>query len=88
MPVANQTDIPHARVNHNKYMVTDKVAYIGKNQLIYTFSILCSNIMYQLSSDDRFYHHILFYYFYYTFILYSTLLNSIIFYYTVLNCTV
>ncbi|XP_067099296.1 5'-3' exonuclease PLD4 isoform X1 [Osmerus mordax] len=29
VPVANQTDIPYARVNHNKYMVTDKVAYIG-----------------------------------------------------------
>ncbi|KAL6478045.1 hypothetical protein MHYP_G00138800 [Metynnis hypsauchen] len=29
VPVANQTDIPYSRVNHNKYMVTDKVAYIG-----------------------------------------------------------
>ncbi|XP_058470920.1 5'-3' exonuclease PLD4 [Solea solea] len=29
VPVGNQSDIPHARVNHNKYMVTDKVAYIG-----------------------------------------------------------
>ncbi|XP_066529557.1 5'-3' exonuclease PLD4 [Hoplias malabaricus] len=29
VPVANQSDIPYARVNHNKYMVTDKVAYIG-----------------------------------------------------------
>lgn len=25
-----QKEIPFARVNHNKYMVTDKVAYIGK----------------------------------------------------------
>lgn len=25
-----QKKIPYARVNHNKYMVTDKVAYIGK----------------------------------------------------------
>lgn len=24
-----QKQIPYARVNHNKYMVTDKVAYIG-----------------------------------------------------------
>lgn len=24
-----QKEIPYARVNHNKYMVTDKVAYIG-----------------------------------------------------------
>lgn len=30
VPVGNQTDIPYARVNHNKYMVTDKVAYIGE----------------------------------------------------------
>lgn len=29
VPVANQSDIPFSRVNHNKYMVTDKVAYIG-----------------------------------------------------------
>lgn len=30
VPVGNQTDIPYSRVNHNKYMVTDKVAYIGE----------------------------------------------------------
>ncbi|KAK6479174.1 5'-3' exonuclease PLD4-like, partial [Huso huso] len=29
VPVGNHTDIPFARVNHNKYMVTDKLAYIG-----------------------------------------------------------
>ncbi|XP_063356341.1 5'-3' exonuclease PLD4 isoform X1 [Pelmatolapia mariae] len=29
VPVANQSNIPFSRVNHNKYMVTDKVAYIG-----------------------------------------------------------
>lgn len=29
VPVANQSDIPHSRVNHSKFMVTDKVAYIG-----------------------------------------------------------
>ncbi|XP_033844205.1 5'-3' exonuclease PLD4 [Periophthalmus magnuspinnatus] len=29
VPVGNQTDIPYSRVNHNKYMVTDKAAYIG-----------------------------------------------------------
>lgn len=27
---AEQKKIPYARVNHNKYMVTDTVAYIGK----------------------------------------------------------
>lgn len=26
-----QKEIPFARVNHNKYMVTDKVAYIGNS---------------------------------------------------------
>lgn len=26
----SQAKIPYARVNHNKYMVTDKVAYIGE----------------------------------------------------------
>uniref|UniRef100_A0A665UWX0 Phospholipase D family member 4 n=2 Tax=Echeneis naucrates TaxID=173247 RepID=A0A665UWX0_ECHNA len=29
VPVGNQSDIPYSRVNHNKYVVTDKVAYIG-----------------------------------------------------------
>ncbi|NXT85088.1 PLD4 Phospholipase, partial [Zapornia atra] len=29
VPVLNHTSIPYGRVNHNKYMVTDKVAYIG-----------------------------------------------------------
>ncbi|XP_041927158.1 5'-3' exonuclease PLD4 [Alosa sapidissima] len=29
VPVGNQSTIPYTRVNHNKYMVTDKVAYIG-----------------------------------------------------------
>ncbi|XP_078133289.1 5'-3' exonuclease PLD4 isoform X1 [Sander vitreus] len=29
VPVGNQSDIPYTRVNHNKYMVTDEVAYIG-----------------------------------------------------------
>ncbi|KAJ8399133.1 hypothetical protein AAFF_G00415120 [Aldrovandia affinis] len=29
VPVGNQSSIPYSRVNHNKFMVTDKVAYIG-----------------------------------------------------------
>uniref|UniRef100_A0A7M4FCC6 Phospholipase D family member 4 n=1 Tax=Crocodylus porosus TaxID=8502 RepID=A0A7M4FCC6_CROPO len=29
VPVLNHTNIPYGRVNHNKYMVTDKVAYFG-----------------------------------------------------------
>ncbi|KAF7665028.1 hypothetical protein LDENG_00158460 [Lucifuga dentata] len=29
VPVGNQSHIPYSRVNHNKFMVTDKVAYIG-----------------------------------------------------------
>ncbi|XP_062974566.1 5'-3' exonuclease PLD4 [Elgaria multicarinata webbii] len=29
VPVGNHTNIPFARLNHNKYMVTDKAAYIG-----------------------------------------------------------
>lgn len=31
---ADQAQIPFARVNHNKYMVTDKVAYIGTSNWI------------------------------------------------------
>ncbi|CAL8294968.1 unnamed protein product [Arctogadus glacialis] len=34
VPVGNKTDIPYARVNHNKYMVTDKVSYIGTSNWI------------------------------------------------------
>lgn len=29
-----QKEIPFARVNHNKYMVTDKMAYIGKPRVM------------------------------------------------------
>ncbi|KAM4625085.1 5'-3' exonuclease PLD4 [Polymixia lowei] len=29
VPVGNQSNIPHSRINHNKFMVTDEVAYIG-----------------------------------------------------------
>ncbi|XP_061599414.1 5'-3' exonuclease PLD4 [Cololabis saira] len=29
VPVGNYSDIPYSRVNHNKFMVTDKAAYIG-----------------------------------------------------------
>ncbi|XP_037550629.1 5'-3' exonuclease PLD4 [Nematolebias whitei] len=29
IPVGNQTEVPFTRINHNKYMVTDKTAYIG-----------------------------------------------------------
>uniref|UniRef100_A0A4W5PZ82 PLD phosphodiesterase domain-containing protein n=1 Tax=Hucho hucho TaxID=62062 RepID=A0A4W5PZ82_9TELE len=32
VPVGNPSDIPHSRVNHNKYMVTDKMAYIGTSR--------------------------------------------------------
>lgn len=28
-----QEKIPYARVNHNKYMVTDQVAYIGMQEI-------------------------------------------------------
>ncbi|XP_029981787.1 phospholipase D4 [Sphaeramia orbicularis] len=31
VPVGNHSDIPYSRVNHNKYMLTDKVAYIGNS---------------------------------------------------------
>ncbi|KAM9466411.1 5'-3' exonuclease PLD4 [Clarias gariepinus] len=29
VPAGNETNIPYSRINHNKYMVTDNVAYIG-----------------------------------------------------------
>lgn len=45
VPVANETNIPYSRVNHNKYMVTDNMAYIGElwhskmfNLSLYTMS--------------------------------------------------
>lgn len=39
VPVGNQSDIPYTRVNHNKYMVTDEVAYIG--EFIFMIIIYC-----------------------------------------------
>ncbi|XP_042629299.1 5'-3' exonuclease PLD4 [Cyprinus carpio] len=29
IPAGNQSHIPYSRINHNKYLVTDKVAYVG-----------------------------------------------------------
>lgn len=37
VPVGNETDIPYSRVNHNKYMVTDKVSYIGTSNWSETY---------------------------------------------------
>lgn len=37
IPVGNRSHIPYAKVNHNKYMVTDKVAYIGELQIRKSF---------------------------------------------------
>ena len=34
----DQALIPFARVNHNKYMVTDKTGFIGKNMMKFCFS--------------------------------------------------
>lgn len=36
-----QKEIPFARVNHNKYMVTDKIAYIG--EAAHTLHVKCEN---------------------------------------------
>ena len=36
-----QRDIPFGRVNHNKYMVTDRVAYIGE---LYYFQTIISSL--------------------------------------------
>lgn len=30
MPVGNHSNIPFSRVNHSKFMVTDKTAYVGE----------------------------------------------------------
>lgn len=30
-----QKKIPYARVNHNKYMVTDQTAYVGKQSMFW-----------------------------------------------------
>lgn len=34
IPVGNQSNIPYSRVSHNKYMVTDKVAYVGTSNWV------------------------------------------------------
>ena len=38
-----QKEIPFARVNHNKYMVTDKIAYIGKAVRTHTLCFVMLN---------------------------------------------
>jgi hypothetical protein len=46
----DQTKIPFARVNHNKYMVTDQAAYIGKT-FAYLMKLIdnnCFNILMQV----------------------------------------
>ncbi len=32
IPAGNQSHIPYSRINHNKYMLTDTVAYVGELQ--------------------------------------------------------
>lgn len=44
IPAGNQSHIPYTRVNHNKYMVTDKVAYVGE-LLLGFYSCVNSNVM-------------------------------------------
>jgi len=39
VPVGNQSGIPYTRVNHNKYMVTDKAAYIGEWPIVFRIII-------------------------------------------------
>lgn len=57
---AEQMKIPFARVNHAKYMVTDRVVYIGMllalqvyflSACVYFSSFLCSFIHIKLSSQ-------------------------------------
>lgn len=50
-----QQRIPFARVNHAKYMVTDRVVYIGMLAVyMHNFSPACFSIL--LQSDGRFHH--------------------------------
>lgn len=37
-----QKEIPFARVNHNKYMVTDKIAYIGNGPRTLNVNDMCT----------------------------------------------
>ncbi|XP_072545858.1 5'-3' exonuclease PLD4 isoform X2 [Salminus brasiliensis] len=51
VPVANQTGIPYARVNHNKYMVTDKTAYIGTSNWSADYFINTAGVGFVVSQD-------------------------------------
>ncbi|KAG7466351.1 hypothetical protein MATL_G00163710 [Megalops atlanticus] len=51
VPVGNQSNIPYSRVNHNKYMVTDKEAYIGTSNWSADYFITTAGVSLVVSQD-------------------------------------
>uniref|UniRef100_A0A147AXG8 Phospholipase D family member 4 n=1 Tax=Fundulus heteroclitus TaxID=8078 RepID=A0A147AXG8_FUNHE len=52
VPVGNQSDIPYSRVNHNKYMVTDKVAYIGTSNWVGDYFVTTAGVSLVISQNS------------------------------------
>ncbi|XP_036398669.1 5'-3' exonuclease PLD4 isoform X2 [Megalops cyprinoides] len=51
VPVGNQSNIPYSRVNHNKYMVTDKETYIGTSNWSADYFITTAGVSLVVSQD-------------------------------------
>ena len=46
-----KTDIPFSRVNHNKYMVTDTIAYVGTSNWSGDYFVSTAGIGYVVSQE-------------------------------------
>uniref|UniRef100_A0A673LX12 Phospholipase D family member 4 n=1 Tax=Sinocyclocheilus rhinocerous TaxID=307959 RepID=A0A673LX12_9TELE len=51
IPAGNQSHIPYSRVNHNKYLVTDKVAYVGTSNWSADYFNTTAGVALVLSQD-------------------------------------
>ncbi|XP_063080050.1 5'-3' exonuclease PLD4 [Engraulis encrasicolus] len=53
VPVGNHSHIPYTRLNHNKYMVTDKTAYIGTSNWSEEYFSTTGGVGLVISQDDK-----------------------------------
>lgn len=53
IPEGNQSHIPYSRINHNKYMVTDTVAYVGTSNWSADYFNTTAGVGLVLSQDAR-----------------------------------
>uniref|UniRef100_A0A672JWI1 PLD phosphodiesterase domain-containing protein n=1 Tax=Sinocyclocheilus grahami TaxID=75366 RepID=A0A672JWI1_SINGR len=51
IPAGNQSHVPYSRINHNKYLVTDKVAYVGTSNWSADYFNTTAGVALVLSQD-------------------------------------